>query len=50
MFIGYDEKTRAYRLFNPIIKKAIMSRDVQIDEQSEWNWNNLEEESIGNKS
>jgi len=35
MFIGYDEKTKAYRLFNPITKKVIMSRDVQVDEESE---------------
>jgi len=45
VFIGYDEKTKAYRLFNPITKKVIMSRDVQVDEESKWKWNNLEKES-----
>ena len=45
VFIGYNEKTKAYRLFNPIIKKVIMSRDVQVDEESEWKWNNSEKES-----
>jgi len=45
VFIGYDEKTKAYRLFNPITKKVIMSRDVQVDEESEWKWNNSEKES-----
>ena len=44
VFIGYDEKTKAYRLFNPITKKVIMSRDVQVDEESEWKWNNSEKE------
>jgi len=45
VFIGYDEKTKAYRFFNPITKKVIMSRDVQVDEESEWKWNNSEKES-----
>ena len=41
VFIGYDEKTKAYRLFNPITKKVIMSRDVQIDDKSEWKLTDL---------
>jgi len=45
VFIRYDENTKAYRLFNPITKKVIMSRDVQVDEESEWKWNNSEKES-----
>jgi hypothetical protein len=28
IFIGYDEQSKAYKLFNPIIKKVIVSRDV----------------------
>jgi len=45
VFIRYDEKTKAYKLFNLITKKMIMSRDVQVDEESEWKWNYLEKES-----
>ena len=45
VFIGYNEKTKAYRLFNHITKKVIMSRDVQIDEESKWKWNKSEKES-----
>jgi len=29
--LGMMKKTKAYMLFNPIIKKAIMIRDFQID-------------------
>ena len=32
-------------MFNPITKRVIMSRDVQVDEESEWKWNNSEKES-----
>ncbi|KAA0043668.1 polyprotein [Cucumis melo var. makuwa] len=28
VFIEYDEKTKVYKLFNPIEKKVIVSRDV----------------------
>lgn len=43
MFIGYDEKTKAFRLFDPIDKKVIVSRDVQVDEESTWDWKNQKE-------
>ncbi|GJU66865.1 retrovirus-related pol polyprotein from transposon TNT 1-94 [Tanacetum coccineum] len=38
MFIGYDEKAKAYWLFDPIEKKVTVSRDVYVDEESAWNW------------
>jgi len=40
IFIGYDEKTKGYKLFDPISKKVMVSRDVGINEASEWDWNN----------
>jgi hypothetical protein len=43
IFIGYDEKTKGYRLFDPTSKKVIVSRDVQINEASKWDWNNSAE-------
>ncbi|KAJ3708478.1 hypothetical protein LUZ61_012183 [Rhynchospora tenuis] len=43
VFIGYDEKTKAFRLCDPIEKKVITSRDVQIHEESAWDWNNQKE-------
>ncbi|KAG6386580.1 hypothetical protein SASPL_151746 [Salvia splendens] len=40
VFIGYDEKTKGFRLFDPIEKKVIISRDVHMNEESTWDWNN----------
>lgn len=39
ILIGYDEKTKGYKLFDPIRKKVIVSRDVRINEASKWDWN-----------
>ena len=46
VFIGYDEKTKGYKLLDPISKKVTVSRDVQINEASEWDWNNSSEVMI----
>ncbi|KAG8474810.1 hypothetical protein CXB51_031511 [Gossypium anomalum] len=43
IFIGYDEKTKGYKLLDPISKKAVVSRDVRVNEASEWDWNNSTE-------
>lgn len=40
IFIGYDEKTKGYKLLDPISKKVVVSRDVRVNEASEWDWNN----------
>ncbi|TXG67192.1 hypothetical protein EZV62_008467 [Acer yangbiense] len=34
IFIGYSEKSKAYKLFNPKTKKIVISRDVRVDEDS----------------
>jgi hypothetical protein len=38
LFLGYDERSKAYKLYNPIEKKVISRRDVYINEQSGWDW------------
>ncbi|GMI71530.1 hypothetical protein HRI_000822300 [Hibiscus trionum] len=38
IFIGYDERSKAYRLYNPVTKKLIISRDVEFDEAEHWRW------------
>ncbi|KAL4376447.1 hypothetical protein GQ457_02G008830 [Hibiscus cannabinus] len=43
IFIGYDEKTKGYKLLDPISKKVVVSRDVRVNEASEWDWNNSTE-------
>ena len=47
MFIQYDEKTKAFNLFDPIEKKVIVSRDVHVNEESTWDWKNQMEVKQG---
>ena len=35
IFIGYDEKTKGYKLLDLISKMVIVSRDVRVNEASE---------------
>ncbi|MCI64509.1 hypothetical protein A2U01_0085767, partial [Trifolium medium] len=32
-------KISAYKLYNPNSNKVVISRDVVVDEKSQWNWN-----------
>ena len=36
-------KEKAFKLFDPIEKKVVVSRNEQINEKSAWNWNNQKE-------
>jgi hypothetical protein len=36
IFIGYSEESKAYRLYNPITKKFLVSRDVKFMEDKSW--------------
>ncbi|KAI5348929.1 hypothetical protein L3X38_001816 [Prunus dulcis] len=38
VFLSVSDHSKAYRLFNPITKKIIISRDVIFDEENMWNW------------
>ena len=33
IFIGYNEHAKAYKLYNPVTKKLIISRDVEFKEE-----------------
>lgn len=33
IFVGYSEESRAYRLYNPISKKYVITRDVEFKEE-----------------
>ena len=50
VFIRYGERTKAYKLLDPINQKVIASRDVRVDEANEWSWNNSVEEMNGDIS
>ncbi|KAJ3701279.1 hypothetical protein LUZ61_004984 [Rhynchospora tenuis] len=45
IFIGYDERSRAYKLIDPATNKIHISRDVQDNEEGVWCWNSMEEKS-----
>lgn len=36
IFIGYSEQSKAYRLYNPVTKKFLVSRDVNFLEDKAW--------------
>ena len=35
IFIGYDENSKGYKLYNPTTRKTIISRDIIFDEEGE---------------
>ncbi|KAJ4788299.1 polyprotein [Rhynchospora pubera] len=45
IFIGYDERSKAYKLIDPATNKVHISRDVQVNEEAVWCWNSMEEKS-----
>ncbi|KAA0033083.1 copia protein [Cucumis melo var. makuwa] len=44
VFVGYDASSKGYKLYNPVTKKTIVSRDVVFDEEASWNWNDEPED------
>jgi hypothetical protein len=44
VLLGVSDESKAYRLFDPISKKIIVSRDVVFEENKGWNWNMSMEE------
>ena len=46
IFIGYDEKTKGYKLLDPISRMVMVSRDVRVNEANEWDLNNSTEVNI----
>lgn len=47
IFTGYDKRSKAYRLYNPLTKKLIISRDVEFDESDYWRWSEEERKVSG---
>lgn len=46
IFLKFSEESKAYRLFDPISQKIIVSRDVVFYENQSWNWDDNHEEAI----
>jgi len=40
------KKQKGYKLFNPVTNKVLVSRDVVIDEENEWNKSTKTNESL----
>lgn len=38
IFIGYEGGSKAYRCYDPVSKKVLISRDVVFDEAAQWCW------------
>ena len=43
IFVGYYKDRKAYKLYDPIERKLIISRDVQFVENESWDGNHREE-------
>jgi Reverse transcriptase (RNA-dependent DNA polymerase) len=42
-FVGYDERSKAYKLFDPTNKRMYICRDVQVNEEAMWDWSTMME-------
>jgi len=38
IFVGYDKKSKGYKLYNPNKGKMVISRDVEFNEEGTWDW------------
>ncbi|CAL8087744.1 unnamed protein product [Prunus armeniaca] len=46
VFVGYATCEKGYRVFDPITRKLLLSRDVVFDEGATWNWKEATENSV----
>jgi hypothetical protein len=42
IFVGYEQGTKAYRVYDPVFKKVHITQDVLFDEVGQWNWEQTE--------
>jgi hypothetical protein len=38
IFVGYESGTKAYRAYDPIVKRVHVTHDMVFDEQAQWDW------------
>ncbi|KAM2061103.1 hypothetical protein FF1_046222 [Malus domestica] len=46
IFLGVSDKSKTYRLFDPISQKIIVSRDVVFEEDQSWDWETCYKKAI----
>ena len=39
VFLGVSQESKAFRMYDPVSKKIVVSRDVVFEEEEKWNWN-----------
>lgn len=45
VLLGASDESKAYRLFDPVAKKVVVSNDVKFEEDESWNWGKSKEEA-----
>jgi hypothetical protein len=38
IFVGYERGTKAYRAYDPVVRRVHITRDVVFDEDAQWDW------------
>ena len=46
VFFGVSGELKAYRLFDPLFKTIIISRDMRFEEEGSWDWDNNYKKAI----
>ncbi|KAI5324312.1 hypothetical protein L3X38_033385 [Prunus dulcis] len=46
VFVGYETCEKGYRVFDPVTRKLLLSRDIVFDEGAIWNWKEATENSV----
>ncbi|GKA13910.1 retrovirus-related pol polyprotein from transposon TNT 1-94 [Tanacetum coccineum] len=44
VFVGYDKQSKGYKLYNPVTRKVVVSRDVDFGKEGSWDWSIEENE------
>ena len=50
VFVGYAPQSKAYRLYNPLTGKIIISRSLIFNEDARWNWKEANKVECKHKS
>jgi hypothetical protein len=46
IYFGVEEGSKAHRLYDPVQKKIVISRDVIFEESAEWKWSGSASENL----
>nr|GFB45705.1 ribonuclease H-like domain, reverse transcriptase, RNA-dependent DNA polymerase [Tanacetum cinerariifolium] len=50
VYLGNEQGSKAYRLFDPTTQRICVSRDVKFKENETWDWKDYMSEHINNKA